>query len=325
MEKFTSIEQFRNVVRRVREVHDFKGKTADGKIISRHDSEYPILQFTGTVKLHGTNSAIVKYVDGSIKFQSRERELSLTDDNAGFMSAFFGRYLSELFDGIQFDDYCAIYGEWCGGSIQKKVALNKIEKMFVIFAVKVDGEYIDFSGYKKSIPKMQIFNINQFPKFTMDIDFEHPETTQNKLTEITEQVEALCPVGKYFGVDGIGEGVVWNCFWNNEMLIFKVKGEKHQSSKVKQLATLDLEKVNGANQFVEYALTESRLFQGIEYLKEMNLPVTEKSTGDYLRWIMKDIIKEESETMEAAGLIMKDCQPLIARDARRFLFNNIQV
>ena len=32
MEKFTSIEQFRNVVRRVREVHDFKGKTADGKI-----------------------------------------------------------------------------------------------------------------------------------------------------------------------------------------------------------------------------------------------------------------------------------------------------
>ena len=36
-------------------------------------------------------------------------------------------------DGIKFNDYCAIYGEWCGGNIQKGVAINGLNKMFVIF------------------------------------------------------------------------------------------------------------------------------------------------------------------------------------------------
>ena len=41
----------------------------------------------------------------------------------------------------------------------------------------------------------------------------------------------------------------------------KVKGEKHSSSKVKKLASVDVEKLNSIKDFVDYAVTESRLEQ----------------------------------------------------------------
>ena len=72
MKKYPSIEQFRNVIRTVKERHDFNGKDEYGKAIYQHDSNYPTLKFIGTVKLHGTNSAVVKYSDGRIEYQSRK-------------------------------------------------------------------------------------------------------------------------------------------------------------------------------------------------------------------------------------------------------------
>ena len=50
------------------------------------------------------------------------------------------------------------------------------------------------------------------------------------MIEITEAVENECPVGKHFGVSGVGEGVVWTCVsegWNDSGTWFKVKGEAH--------------------------------------------------------------------------------------------------
>ena len=127
MKKYPSIEQFRNVIKKVRLLHDFSGKDENGKPVYQHLSNYPTLKFHGTVKLHGTNSAVVKYSDGHIEFQSRERVLSLEGDNAGFMTAMSNKNLDFLFDGIEFNDFIAVYGEWCGGNIQKGVAINGLE------------------------------------------------------------------------------------------------------------------------------------------------------------------------------------------------------
>lgn len=73
MQKFTDIGQFREVIRAVKQHHDYVGKDENNEPIYKHDTPYPTLRFRGTVKLHGTNSAIVKYKD-KIEFQSRERE-----------------------------------------------------------------------------------------------------------------------------------------------------------------------------------------------------------------------------------------------------------
>ena len=78
MIKYPSIEQFRNVIRTVKERHDYQGKSENGEPIYQHVSPYPVIKFTGTVKLHGTNAGIVLCKDGTMSFQSRERQLTLS-------------------------------------------------------------------------------------------------------------------------------------------------------------------------------------------------------------------------------------------------------
>lgn len=323
MIKFTDIGQFRNVIKEVKLNHDYKGKDDLNEPIYNHDSPYPVLKFRGTIKLHGTNSAIVKYKD-RIEFQSRERVLSLTEDNAGFMMAMKNKSIEKLFESIEFQNNCAVFGEWCGGSIQKSVGLNQLPKMFVIFAVKIDGIYQDMENYKNlKIEEEQIYNILQFDHFYQDINFENPELIQNELIQKTIAVETQCPVAKYFGVDGIGEGIVWEYINNDKRYIFKVKGEKHQNSKVKTLTTVNVEEVENINNFIEYSCTENRLSQGIDKMRELGKVIDEKCIGDYLRWIFNDIIKEENDTIIKNQIDVKKLGKYISNKARIFYLNQL--
>jgi len=319
MKKFTDINQFRNVIREVKSHHDYFGNDENGDAIYRHTTPYPKYKFRGTVKLHGTSAAIVLNKNGEYSFQSRERILSLDEDNYQFMNTMIGKNHKSLFENIEFDNYCAIYGEWCGGSIQGKIALNQLEKMFVIFAVRIDDVWQDMENYKHlHINEEGIYNILQFPQYEIEIDFNQPELVQNKLIELTEEVEKECPVGKYFGVSGVGEGIVWESVNTEHRYIFKVKGEKHQSSKIKKLVSVDVEEIENMNKFVDYVLTESRLNQGIDKLKEMNKPIDMKSTGDYLRWIYNDVIKEESDVIEENQINVKKLGSALSAKARIF-------
>jgi hypothetical protein len=65
------------------------------------------------------------------------------------------------------------------------------------------------------------------------------------------------------------------------------------------------------------------LNQGLEYLDEMGLEFSRKSTGDYLRWVFNDILNEESDTLEASGLTKKDIGSPISRKAKVFYFNKL--
>ena len=320
MKKFPSIEQFRNVVKVVRLQHDYQGKDELGAPIYQHLSDYPTLWFQGTVKLHGTNAGIVKYKD-RIEFQSRERILNLGSDNAGFMTTMSGYNLDFMFDGIEFNDYIAIYGEWCGSSIQKGVAICELPKMFVVFGLLVDDEWRNCADVPVN-EEYRIFNINQFPTFGVEIDFNNPEAIQNKLIELTLAVEEECPVGKHFGKRGIGEGLVLTCNERPE-LRFKSKGEKHSSSKVKVLNSVDTEQIVTIKEFVEYAVTENRLQQGLTTLKETFAEPTQKETRDFIQWIMRDILKEETDTIVANGLEFKKYSGAIATKARQWYLNNI--
>jgi len=322
MKKFTEIGQFRNVVRELKSRCDYHGKDENGDAIYKHSAPYPTLKFRGTVKLHGTNAAIAKYANGEYRFQSRENELSLELDNAGFMRTMLSKDYQKLFDNIVFNDSCIIYGEWCGKGIQKSIAIAELSKRFVIFALKVDDVYQDMANYMHIKNEEQgIYNIMQFPGFSIEIDFNSPELIQNKLIELTHAVEKECPIGKYFGISGVGEGIVWEYVNGEERYIFKVKGEKHQNSKVKTLTTVDTEAIENINSFIEYAVTENRLLQGIDKMREMNISIDAKSTPDYLRWVYGDVIKEESDTMVANGIDPKKIGSAISAKARIFWLN----
>ena len=86
---------------------------------------------------------------------------------------------------------------------------------------------------------------------------------------------------------------------------------------------LILKKVNSVNEFVEYTVTESRLNQGIEKVFGFNQPLDVKKTGDFLRWVYNDIIKEETDTLEGNGLIGKDVSSAISNKARLWLFDEL--
>lgn len=326
---FPSINQFRHVVQHVRRKASFIGLDDAGEPIYNLAAKAPTLTFIGTVKLHGTNAAVVFTPEG-VQFQSRERVLTWEQDNAGFY-AHMSQHTTELADlyvavaekaGVYgtCTNTIAVYGEWCGGNIQKGVAITGLPKMFVIFAIKVNGEWISMDTTKLTNEAASIYSIEQFDDYVITIDFEQPETAQNILASMTERVEASCPVGRHFGQEGIGEGIVWRCASNpSSDLWFKVKGEKHSASKVKTLAPVDVEAVENIREFVAKVVTEARLEQGLHNLVNEQLkPFDMTSMGDFIRWVHGDIVKEESDTAAASGLEFKKVSGLIAQAAKRW-------
>lgn len=321
MKKFLDIGLFRSTVGDVKSQCDFVGFEPDGvSPIYAHTKPYPVIKFTGTVKIHGTNAAIVKYKDRT-EFQSRDRVLSLDKDNCGFMLTMAGKNLDSLFDGILFEEYVAIYGEWCGGSVQKGVAVAQLPKMFVIFSAKVDGKWIE---YKRHQNADRIYNIFQFPTYEMDVDFNKPQAYEEKLAALTEFVEKECPVGKHFGVSGVGEGIVWTGTYEGNTYTFKVKGKEHSVVKTEKVASAGVEEVAGLNEFVEYAVTENRLKQGISVLKSRGTPINVKATGLFVRWVQDDVVKEETDTLVKNQIDWKKVSSLVATKARDFFMKNLE-
>lgn len=344
--KYPSTGQFRDAIKQIQ------------SSASYHGVPNPVVKFKGTVKLHGTNAAIVIKQDGTWHCQSRERVIAPESDNAGFAAWVYANRsywdgiavaAKELFAlGADPSETLQIYGEWCGQGVQSGVGVAKLQKMFVIFAIRLsqDAEstsWLDTKATQSMIfngkPLERLFFIEDFPTFSVDIDFNTPTMVQNTLVSITEAVEKDCPVARYFLPDStdelVGEGVVWSADISSGLNVpqelfntltgvrFKVKGEKHSVSKVKTIAPVDEEKVKSVVDFVEYACTENRLKQGLDYLKEMQLPLERSSTGDFIKWVMKDILKEELGTMQASGIEPKDINGAVAKRAQQFFFNTI--
>jgi len=322
---FPKIRQFSDVVRHVRNRHDFKGIDDDCAAVFRHDSPYPVISYSGTVKLHGTCSA-VRIVNGRRTPESRSRDISIARDNAGF-AAFVAGVPEKVWNLLPSD--CVLFGEWCGDGIQKGVAINQLPKMWVLFDKFVDGNHEELDlPYQDSLKMLNdagIYFIRQFRTYFINIDFEQPELAQNKLREITLEVETECPVGTAFDVKGVGEGVVWrpvdkeltkdSGYW------MKVKGSLHSSSKVKTIAAVDVEKMASVAEFVEATVTQNRLEQGLDVLREAGKAVERKETGFYMKWIVDDILNEEVTMLVSSGLCAKDVGKSISNKARVFWFS----
>jgi len=341
MIKFPSIEQFRNVVATINRNFNYVGHNEAGEAVYDPMMPKPIIRFRGTVKLHGTNAGVSYNNEAGVWAQSRENIITSQHDNAGF--AFFveskDTVFRELFDMIATHNNIdcdtntiTIYGEWCGKGIQKGVGISNLEqKTFFVFGVKItphteteeeqraNPAYWVTSSYVSDNDN-RIYNIEDFQTYSIDIDFFMPELTQNRLSEVTMLVEEQCPVAKAFGFEGIGEGIVWTAEFKGVVYRFKVKGEKHSSSKVKTLASVDVEKLNSITEFIEYAVTDSRFNQALENIFPNNEPVDTKKLGDVIRWVVNDIIKEETDTLASNGLEPKDVNKYISTSVRTKFF-----
>jgi hypothetical protein len=220
----------------------------------------------------------------------------------------------------------SIYGEWAGKGIQKGVGVSQLDKAFYVFGAKVSNPqdevfnsyWIDSSGVRNT--ECRIFNVEDYETYSIDVDFNMPQIAQNKFGEITEKVENECPISKAFGIDnGLGEGVVWSVEYKGSVHRFKVKGDKHSVTRVKKLASVDVEKLKTIQEFINYSVTENRFNQAIENVfGKGDLDV--KKMGDFIRWFVKDIASEEMDTMVENGLEPKDVNKHISTRVREMFF-----
>lgn len=303
------------------------------------------VKYRGTVKLHGTNSSVICTPEELIP-QSRNRQLSLDSDNAGFASFILEgkesqkavREMEKIVrshEKLRDDIPLVFYGEWVGPGIQNGMSINNYEnKRWVIFAAKVregeSGRYLDIASIDKLHQllwdsKTEIYSIFEAPTYELEIDFQKQESLEaavEKYEKLTQEIEDCCPYGKLSGFEGMGEGIVWipitKHSGHQSDLFFKTKGDKHKVVKRAQRnkSPMDPEVIESVEKFIDYAVTENRLLQGIDYLKEMNHQIEIQSMGHFLKWIGKDVQTECRVELQSNDLKWKQVSKSVGNKAR---------
>lgn len=339
---FPEIEQFRNVIQAVKYRAQIIGKDENGVAIFDETLPLPTLKFKGTVKLHGTNFGVVlDNIDG-FSTQSRENIITPMKDNVG--SAAFAYSKKDIITGLitslaEFNNVdlnnntIVLYCEWVGKGVQAKVGISKIDKSMVIFSrAKVvpfdetkESYWITTSINGETLKSIEnrIYNIDDYKTYEIDIDFNNPKESAEKLADIVTEIETECPVAKALGVEGIGEGVVLECItdgWTSKRFTFKCKGDEHKNVKSKEKVPVDIERVNSIKELVETIVGEPRLEQGLDHLRQLGLDFDRKNLGVFIKWVYNDVIKEELDTIMGNGFEPKDISGEISNKARLWFF-----
>ena len=297
--------------------------------------ELHTLEFHGTIKIHGANISIIFTSPNSWQIQSRHRILSAEEDLYGCYATLNHAPLQELAEQIlQLESKSSnkegewrdimVVGEWAGKGIQARVGVSEIEKKFLtIFNIRIGWKWQDIRRFRTvALPSHRIFNICDFPTYSIKIDLSNLkdiERADQEMQNLVEQIDKKCPLAAQLGVIGHGEGIVYTYYpaeATGTLYNFKVKGPSHQIVRKPKFWKVDAGTIHSVAVFVEYAVTDVRLDQGITYLEEMNIPVSPESTGKYIRWVVDDVLKEESYRMEEMGLKVKDIKAELSKTVR---------
>jgi hypothetical protein len=280
------------------------------KEVGANETAPRTLELEGTVKLHGTHADIVARPQTELVwFQSRNRVLSLDNDNIKCCRFFTDRQdavnalIAHVASHKPDCELIQVCGELCGQNIQKGVALCKLPVMFVIFAIKIDGVWQKLTDFNLDTVGNDVYSIMRAPVYTLSIDTQHPDSAIEEMKRLTDTIEKECPFSATFGHTGGGEGIVWKCKqMQSSRYWFKTKGQSHMVSKVKpavkSVTVEQQEEQVAVHTFVGEALLEPRLQQGLDYLREMNLAPEMKNISVFMRWIVDDVKKEESDALQ---------------------------
>jgi hypothetical protein len=342
---YNSIGQFKEVLAKVKRKAQFVSYNEETKeVVLDSTAKMPIVKAIGTEKIHGTNAAVCYSIPDGFWIQSRKNIITPEKDNAGcafqtnankdaWMSIILE--LSDIHNIDLNNNIISVFYEWSGGNVQPKSAVSGLDKRSIIFQhfkvspLNPSEEDVAYWLDTKKVERKEnnIFNIMNFPIQEIEIDFNNYGSAVNKMIDLIQEIEKSSPVGESFGINGnIGEGYVFTFEYKDELFRFKVKGEKHTkgSGKIKTLKPVDEALENKKIMFVNnVACTESRLQQmyteivhsvhnGDEDL------VTMKDVGGFLRLVVNDVIKEESNIMAEQGLEPKMINSMISRVACEF-------
>jgi hypothetical protein len=357
---FGSIDQFRGVVRNVKNTAQFKGVDEAGEPIMDRSAISPTYTATATEKIHGSNGSVCFSEPDGFWVQARKNIITPEADNAG--CAFFCENKKDSWMGIirelalthEIDltqNIISVYFEWCGGSIQRKSCVTGLDKRAIIFKhfkvspiefhepPKVPStwhetctQWGDCEAYGFNVwvddKENNIFNVSQFPSVELEIDFARHDIAQNKMVDMTIEIEEHSGIAATFDItDNIGEGWVWTFIdVNGNLQRWKTKGEKHSKSKVKRLQVVDSAAEQIKIDFVNYATPASRLEQAWQTIFGIENEIKEpdvKFTSDFIRAVINDVIKEESDVMQEKGLDSKSVNSKISFVCRRWFMDEL--
>lgn len=143
-------------------------------------------------KIDGTNASIWMEDDGSIGCGSRNRELSLNSDNAGFCQwvmhnrSKFENLFKETLDDV------TLYGEWLVPHSLKTYREEAWRDFYVFDVVDSRGNHVAYDDYK---PALDHFGINYIPPIAT---IKNP--TEEQLSRFLEKS------GDFLIKDGMGKG-----------------------------------------------------------------------------------------------------------------------
>lgn len=309
---FPSIESFAHAVKAVRRDDGF---------------DAPSVPYGAKIKLHGTNGGI-RLDGGSVIAQSRSRDITTQDDNAGF--AGFVETTTDHWRSLPLEDGSVVFGEWAGPGIQKGDAITMIaRRTFFVFAIRTPRFYLTSPGAIRSIIG-QPEGVEVLPWHDqIVIDFASNDRLTALAADLSQVAEAIGERDPYvadtYGIDGPGEGLVFMPIspvraGTGEFgrLSFKVKCEAHRVRKVKAAASVGFElsddMVGLARSFITPARCEQALSEGCGGIAD------KRRTPDFLKWIGGDAKKESAAELEAAGVDWKRVAPIVTREALAWWF-----
>lgn len=336
---FGSIEQLRSAVFNLNKQVKHESNT----------TKMPTMDVVFSEKIHGSNAAVCYCNEYGLWAQSRKNIITPGQDNAGCAMAVEERHvpwemlimkLSLAHDINLSTHIISVFYEWAGGNIQSKSALTGLEKRATIFqhfkVSPIDPESEEAarwvetsaSGQWVSDTANDIYNLMDFTTWEIEVDFENYKLHQNDMISIVNTVEARSPVGEHFAKQNIGEGIVGTFFFEDVLYRFKVKGEKHSATKVKVLKPVDEALEQKKVDFVNtHACTAARLEQAWQTVFGIENEIAEpdiRFTGDFLRCVVNDVMKEESDLAADQGLSQKELNPMISKSARNWFMEQLE-
>lgn len=308
--KFPSIEDF---------AHVWRNQQTNPKRL--------VIHYSGKIKLDGTNAA-VRLWNGTVTAQSRERDITPDNDNAGFAAWVATNREAWRIDQTLCPETITVHGEWAGNGIQNGDAVSMLDRRyFFVFAVHVNHRVItDPVLIEGIVPDLdEIVVLPWHPGTAVTVDFGDPEWTGAELFRVDEAVVAVATEDPFirdvFEVSGPGEGLVFmpmtdavgvdqNLFGS---LTFKAKAERHRVKKTAQATACEIEMPTSVREFVDVFVTEARCRQG---LTEACDGIAEKPRlGTFLKWLAGDILKESAVEIEGASFDWKQAVPHINKAA----------
>ena len=232
-------------------------------------------------KIDGTNAS-TWICRGTIKAGSRNRELTLDSDNAGFY-----KWVTENPNIIQFhldNPHLRLFGEWLVPHSLKTYRKDSWDNFYVFDVMNESGEYLPYDIYQ---PLLEEYGINYIPPLAIVKDAEY-----DQLCRYLKINNFLVEDGK-----GVGEGIVlknysyknkygrttWAKIVTSE---FKEKHHKEMGAPTKEFKMLERE-------IADKYVTPGRVEKIYNNIKISNEGWRSQYIPRLLQTVYYDLVKEE--------------------------------